>query len=147
MREVTLPAVERGLAKGGRSRQQFELSCPVFVVTGRDEEAMAASKLAVSRQIAFYASTPTYRPVLELHGWAALGQELTVMSKRGQWVEMGERISDDMLAAFAVVAEPTQVAAAIEARYGDVIDRLLHTFDIGDAEVERSQIEALRSDA
>jgi probable F420-dependent oxidoreductase len=147
MREITLPALDRGLAKGGRSRDQFEITCPVFVVTGRNQEAMAASKTAVTRQIAFYASTPAYRPVLELHGWGALGQELTVMSKRGQWVEMGERITDDILDAFAVVAEPTEVGAAVKARYGDIIDRLLHTFDIGDADVERAQIEALQSGA
>ena len=146
-REVTIPALERGLAKAGRSRDDFEISCPVFVVTGATEKARAASLQGTKQQIAFYGSTPTYRPVLELHGWGALGEELTFMSKRGQWVEMGERISDEMLDAFAVVADPNDVGKAVTARYGDVVDRLLHTFGLGDPEVERAQIEALRAGA
>ena len=69
MREVTLPAIERGLATAGKKRSDFEISCPAFVVTGSDEEAYVRARTATSRQIAFYGSTPAYKPVLETHGW------------------------------------------------------------------------------
>jgi probable F420-dependent oxidoreductase len=124
VREVTIPAVERGLNRAGRSRDGFELSGPMFVVSGTDDEEMEAAKRATRQQIAFYGSTPAYRPVLELHGWGEVGDELNAMSKRGEWVEMGDLITDDMLDAFAVVAAPDDVAGRLKARFGLLLDRL-----------------------
>ena len=123
VKEVTLPAIERGLAKAGRSRSDFEISGPLFVVTGTNEEEMATAKQAVQQQIAFYGSTPAYRPVLELHGWGELQPELNRLSKQGEWVKMGELIDDDVLHAFAVVAEPEGVGAELKRRYSGVVDR------------------------
>jgi probable F420-dependent oxidoreductase len=124
LREVTVAALERGLKKAGRARRDLELSLPAFVVTGTNEEEMATSAKGVRQQIAFYGSTPAYRPVLELHGWGGLQEELNGLSKQGEWVQMGERITDEMLHTFAVVAEPDRVAAELLARYGDLVDRL-----------------------
>jgi probable F420-dependent oxidoreductase len=125
VREVTLPALERGFVKGGRTRADFEIMGPLFVVTGATEEDMAAAARATKQQIAFYGSTPAYRPVLELHGWGHLGDELNRLSKRGEWVQMGEILDDDVLGTFAVVAEPEQVAARMKERYGGLVDRVL----------------------
>ena len=72
---------------------------------------MAASARATRQQIAFYGSTPAYRGVLDLHGWGELQTELNAMSKQGEWAAMGELIDDDMLDAFAVVAEPEPARA------------------------------------
>jgi probable F420-dependent oxidoreductase len=124
LREVTIPAIERGAAKAGRSLDGFEISGPAFVVTGTTEEEMAQSAVGVRRQIAFYGSTPAYRPVLELHGWGELQTELNSLSKQGKWEEMGTLIDDDMLDAFAIVAEPEQLAAKLTDRYGDVVQRI-----------------------
>jgi probable F420-dependent oxidoreductase len=124
LREVTLPALERGLAASGRTRTDLELSLPSFVVTGETEEEMAQSATGVRRQIAFYGSTPAYRPVLELHGWGELQDELNALSKQGEWEAMGELIDDDVLSTFAVVAEPSQLADELLARYGTLVDRL-----------------------
>jgi len=124
LREVTVPALERGLARSGRTLADLEISGPAFVVTGATEEDMATSAVATRRQIAFYGSTPAYRGVLELHGWGDLQTELNAMSKRGEWAEMGELIDDDMLDAFAVVAEPSKLGPALHARYGDLVDRI-----------------------
>jgi probable F420-dependent oxidoreductase len=124
LREVTLPALRRGLERSGRDADRFEISGPAFVVTGTDEAEMAASATAVRQQIAFYGSTPAYRGVLELHGWGDLQDELNRLSKRGEWAAMGELVDDDILRTFAVVAEPEQVPAQLSARYGDVIDRI-----------------------
>ncbi len=125
VREVTLPALERGFAKSGRTRADFEISGPLFVVTGANDEEMAASVLATKQQIAFYGSTPAYRSVLELHGWGDLGDELNRLSKQGEWVQMGKILDDDVLDTFAVVAEPEQVAVRMKDRYGDLVDRIL----------------------
>jgi probable F420-dependent oxidoreductase len=124
LREVTLPALERGAEKAGRTLADIEISGPAFVVTGTNDEEMAASTAGVKQQIAFYGSTPAYRPVLELHGWGDLQDDLNRMSKEGKWKEMGELITDDILQAFAVVAEPEGIAPELTKRYGDVVQRL-----------------------
>lgn len=123
LRETTLPALERGFAKAGRKREDFEISYPVFVVTGSTEEEIAQTKVATRQQIAFYGSTPAYRPVLESIGAGDLQTELNTMSKQGRWEEMGGLIDDGMLEAFAVVGEPSSIAGQILSRYGDMIDR------------------------
>ncbi len=123
LREVSLPALERGAAKAGKTRADLTVSLPGFVVTGADEESTLAADKGVRQQIAFYASTPAYRPVLELHGWGDLQSELNTLSKRGEWVQMGELIDDDVLHAFAVVCPLDQVAGEVRRRFGPLIDR------------------------
>jgi probable F420-dependent oxidoreductase len=123
-REVTMAAVERGLATSGRTRSAFQISMPLFVVTGHDEEQLRANAKPTRAQLAFYGSTPAYRAVLEHHGWGELGDELNVLSKRGEWEKMGDAITDEVLQAFAIVGEPASIAPAIEARFGGLLDRV-----------------------
>ena len=124
LREETIPALERGAAKAGRSLSDITISGPSFIVTGSTEEQMDKATQGVKQQIAFYGSTPAYRPVLDCHGWGDLQTELNGMSKEGKWVEMGQLITDDILSAFAVVAEPEKVAEELKGRYSDVVDRV-----------------------
>jgi probable F420-dependent oxidoreductase len=124
VREVTMPALERGWERAGKSRADFELTGPMFVVTGTNEEEFAAARKGTKQQIAFYGSTPAYRGVLELHGWGDLQTDLNRLSKQGEWVQMGELIDDDILSAFAVVGEPEELPALLKGRYGDLLDRL-----------------------
>jgi len=145
LRETTLPALEKGFAEGGRRREDFEICCPVFVVTGNDEREWETARTAVSRQIGFYGSTPAYRGVLDAHGWGALQEELNVLSKRGEWQTMGERITDEIVEEFAVVAEPHRVASALKARFGGVVDRLLCTFPFAGETDRQNFFEELRS--
>jgi probable F420-dependent oxidoreductase len=123
LREVSLPALERGAAKAGKTRADLTVSYPGFVVTGETDEEVAVADQAVRQQIAFYGSTPAYRPVLDLHGWGDLHPELNTLSKRGEWVKMGELIDDDVLNAFAVVCPLDQVAAQVKARFDGAVDR------------------------
>jgi probable F420-dependent oxidoreductase len=123
VKEVTVPAIERGLEKSGRDRASFQISGPLFVVTGTNEQEIEAAKQGVKQQIAFYGSTPAYRGVLDLHGWGDLQTELNSLSKQGEWVKMGELIDDDILNTFAVCAEPEGVGAELKRRYGGVVDR------------------------
>ena len=84
---------------------------------------MDQARRATRERIAFYASTPAYRPVLELHGWGELQSDLNLLSKQGEWTKMGDLIGDDVLDAFAVVAEPDDLPAAIRRRIGGIADR------------------------
>src|SRR5438874_5354402 len=124
LRDVTLPALGRGLANAGKQRSAFQISCPTFVVTGTNEEETANADKAVRQQIAFYGSTPAYRGVLERHGWGELQPELNRLSKQGEWAQMGTLIDDDVAAAFAVIGEPEEIPKLFLERYGDVIDRV-----------------------
>lgn len=121
LREVALPALARGRAAAGQDLSDFEVSGVPFLVSGRDEDEFAASRRAAREQIAFYASTPAYRGVLELHGWGEMQTDLTLLSKQGRWAEMAELIDDEVLEQFAVVAEPSQLAACMRARFEDVL--------------------------
>jgi len=133
LREVTLPALAAG--RGG-DLHGFEIVGSPFVVTGRTEEEFAAADSAVRGQLAFYASTPAYRPVLEKHGWGALGDELHTMSKAGRWTEMASLIPDEVLHAFAVAGEPAEAGRELVRRYGDVFTRTpLYTLYPADPEV------------
>jgi len=123
LRETTLPALERGFKKAGKKREDFEISYPLFVVTGRNEEEIAKAKVATRRQIAFYGSTPAYKPVLESIGAGEIQSDLNAMSKQGRWEEMAELIDEEMVQAFAVTGEPHTIAEQIITRYGDVVDR------------------------
>ncbi len=123
LRNTTIPALERGFAKAGKSRADFEISYPVFVVTGQTEEELATAKVATAKQIAFYGSTPAYKPVLDSIGAGELQGDLNKMSKQGRWDEMGTLIGEDMIKEFAVIGEPHQIPAQIKSRYGDIIDR------------------------
>jgi probable F420-dependent oxidoreductase len=126
LRERTLPALEDGLAASGRARSDVTISLPGLVVSGRTDDERAGAAAAVKATIAFYGSTPAYRPVLELHGWEALADELHVLSvsrRQDKWTAMRDLVDDDVLAAFAVVAGPDEVAAAVRERYSGLVDR------------------------
>ncbi len=126
--EVTLPALTRGMQRAGRDRSDFQVSCEVMVATGETDAELAAATVAVSKQIAFYGSTPAYRKVLELHGWGDLHTELHRLSLAGEWDTMGSLIDDEMLAAFAVVGPVDSIAAALKNRCEGVVDRVLPIF-------------------
>ena len=127
MREATLPALDKGFAKAGRTIEGFDITAPAFVVARDTEEEIAEGVGFVKQQIAFYGSTPAYRPVLELHGWGELQDELMAMTKRGEWDAMGGLIDDEILHTFAVVGTPEDAIAEVKRRYGDIATRITLT--------------------
>ncbi|MFD7445964.1 TIGR03617 family F420-dependent LLM class oxidoreductase [Streptomyces sp. NPDC059909] len=102
----------------------FEIVGSVLTATGRTEEELQANFVDVRERVAFYASTPAYRAVMDTHGLGELHEELHRLSVRGRWKEMGELIDDDVYRTFAVVGEPEEVAREIRRRYDGVVDRL-----------------------
>ncbi|MGH9117394.1 MAG: TIGR03617 family F420-dependent LLM class oxidoreductase [Acidimicrobiales bacterium] len=124
LNEVTIPALIRGRAKVGKTLDGFDVAGPFFVITGTNDDEVKAADSMVRSQIAFYGSTPAYRAVLELHGWGELQTELNSLSKQGRWSDMAEMIDDDIVDAFAVVAEPDRVAPELLERFGGTVTRL-----------------------
>jgi probable F420-dependent oxidoreductase len=134
LREKTVPALRE--ARGG-SLDGFTLGLSALVVLGADEAARRIADRAIRRQIAFYASTPAYRPVLDLHGWGDLADRLNGLSRRQAWDEMADAIDDDVLATFAVSGDAATVAGELRGRFGELIDRIsLYTpYETGPADL------------
>lgn len=145
LEQVTLPAIEAGLARAGKQRADFELNYGCFVVTGADEAEFVRNKQVVRERIAFYGSTPAYLGVLASIGAEALHEDLNALSKQGRWAQMGELIDDDILKAFAVVGELPDVAGEMLRRYGHCVDRTALTFRVEDPQCLRSVIAALQN--
>lgn len=120
--EVTLPALERGLRRAGRARSAIEIVCATLVVCAEREEDFARVKRAARKQLAFYASTPAYRPTLAVHGWEDLHTESNRLSKAGRWDEMIDCIDDAMLETIAVVGERHQIAGKLRERLAGIAD-------------------------
>jgi probable F420-dependent oxidoreductase len=120
--ENALPALESGLAESGRGREDLEIMCATLVVTADTEEQLAASKLAARKQLAFYGSTPAYRPTLLCHGWDEVHRELNALSKQGRWDDMTGLIEDDILETIAVVGERHEIADKLTARLEGIAD-------------------------
>ena len=143
LRQVTYPALHAGLAESGRSREDIEVICPLFVVSGFDEADTAQRKASCKQQIAFYGSTPAYIGVLDHHGWGDAHYELHSLSKQGKWVEMANIIDDTMLEHFAIVGEPHEIAAKVKARFGDLADRVQLTMPSAENEQWQPVIAAI----
>ena len=123
-RTRTVPAIEEGLARSGRSRSALTVTGEVIVCCGRDDQEMEAARTAGRWLLSFYASTPAYRPVLEVEGWEDLQPELNTLSKSGRWEEMPGMIDDTMLATLAAVGSPKEVTSDIAGRFGDRVERV-----------------------
>ncbi|MGP0031840.1 MAG: TIGR03617 family F420-dependent LLM class oxidoreductase [Acidimicrobiales bacterium] len=126
MRQRTMPAIRKGLAAAGRTREDVELTAEVIVAVGRDDRELEAAN-GVRSLLSFYGSTPAYRPVLDVEGWGDLQPELNTLSKRGEWSNMTALIDDDMLSTLAVRGTPAQCAAEILRRFPEC-DRICAYF-------------------
>jgi probable F420-dependent oxidoreductase len=124
IRSVTLPSLQRGLERAGRKRGDIDVCRPLFLVTGVDDAERTRATAGVRDKLAFYASTPTYRDVLALHGWEALQGELAMLARANRWKDMSALIDDDMLRTFAVVADLANIPAQIAARFSGLVDRV-----------------------
>ena len=118
LEEVIVPAINSGALQAGRTLEEIQVVAHAFVVTNPTEREL------VRQQVAFYASTPSYRAVLEHHGWQQVGQELSRLAKSGKWAEMPDLVSDEMVETFATTAEPGDLAAALRERYEGIAARI-----------------------
>ncbi|MCA2244783.1 TIGR03617 family F420-dependent LLM class oxidoreductase [Mycobacterium sp. WUMAC-067] len=145
-RDVTMPSLQVGLVRSARDRSDLEVSIPAMAIIADTEEAHEAKTSAARAQLAFYGSTPSYRPVLAHHGWGALGEELHRLSKSGDWTTMAGLVDDEVLYAFSVIAETPEAAGAeIAQRYGSIVDRVQIAFDPASPDDSARLVAAIRS--
>lgn len=149
LREAILPWIEEGLRESGRTRQDIQVNASVFAAIGRGAE-QDRSRQEMRKQIAFYASTPSYRTLLDLHGWNGVGDQLTRLAGRGRWDEMGALITDEMLAEVAVEGETlADVAVEIKRSRAGLLDRtsVYLPFVAGERDEEwKAAVEVMRGD-
>ncbi len=122
--EVIIPAIKAGAAKAGRKFEDIDIVGGTFVITGKNEEEIEKAKAPVRQQLSFYASTRAYHPVLEVHGWQDMGQQLFRLSMEGKWGEMAAAMTDDMLQEFAIIGTYDQLAAKLKERYAGLVTTL-----------------------
>lgn len=121
--DVLLPNLREGAERRGRSLEDVERATTVFVMTGEGQAEVEQAMEPVRQQIAFYASTPSYRPVLDASGWD-FGDRLHAMSRRGEWAEMAAVVPDEAVLEVGVAATVDKLGEAIRDRYGERIHRL-----------------------
>jgi alkanesulfonate monooxygenase SsuD/methylene tetrahydromethanopterin reductase-like flavin-dependent oxidoreductase (luciferase family) len=125
LRDVVRPAIAEGARAAGRDPAAVELIASLFIVTGDNEVERGAAERYTRQQIAFYASTPSYRPFLAYHGFEELGRELSGLARSGRFAEMAAHVPDALLDAVTVSAPPARLGEAIRARYaGDLVQRV-----------------------
>jgi probable F420-dependent oxidoreductase len=125
LRESVLPQLESGAHKAGRSRKDVTIVSSVFVIMGDSQKEIEDMREKVRRQIAFYASTRTYKPVLDAHGWGDVCLRLSEKAAKGEWGVMARDITDEMLNEFAVIGSPNEAPAMLKAKYDGLLDRLM----------------------
>lgn len=118
MKEVMLPAIEEGAKKTNRKREDVSISITAFIATTPEEMNFARA------QISFYASTPSYRPVMDLHGWSGVAEKLSAQAAKGEWAEMPMLVTDEMLSEFCLVTDEDKLADELKKRYDGIADRL-----------------------
>lgn len=124
LEQSTLPVLDEGLKKAGRARDSYEIMGGGFLVTGKDDAAVAKLFEWVRYRVAFYGSTPAYWPVFAVHGLDDLGPKLNALTRQGKWNEMAKEVSDDVVHLFAAVGRHDQIAKAIEQRFGGLVDSI-----------------------
>src|SRR2546427_3064073 len=124
VKERILSAVQEGLGKSGRTRGQLQLAASVFVATGKNQAELRRAREECRRQVAFYASTRTYRGVLELHGWGDACDRLYAKSVSGDWDRMSQEVSDEMLREFVLEGLWDELPGLLRDRYEGLLDRV-----------------------
>ena len=122
--EVVRPAIAEGASKASRKKEEVAVAASVFAAVGGNESEVRAVREAMKQQIAFYASTRSYRRVLELHGWGDVGERLHTLSVKGEWEAMGKEVTDEMLDEFVVQGSWSEIGSVVGKKYNGLVDRV-----------------------
>jgi probable F420-dependent oxidoreductase len=124
LRELVIPNVEAGLGKSGRARKDFAIASMAFVIVGKNRDEIEKARAGVRQQISFYASTRTYKPVLDAHGWGDTCVKLNEKAAKGDWAGMAQEITDEMLDTYAVSGTFDDIGEKVRKRYAGLLDRV-----------------------
>ena len=129
LEEFALPHIESGLKKTGRKREDIELSSTVFVIPTDDAKKAKEYELGARGQISFYASTPPYKVVMDIHGWGDTAEQLSHLAARGRWDEMPSLLTDEMMETFVIYGAWAEIPGKVKAKYaGGLLDRVSYYF-------------------
>lgn len=149
IREVVMPNLQIGADKAGRSLSDIDINGGGYIITGPSEERIQKSRQEVKNAISFYASTRSYAPVMNAHGWNDTAQKLYRMSVDGKWSEMGAQITDEMLDEFAIVGAYDEIIDKVKATYGPFASSLSFSIPVNsgeDEEILKDMIARLQAD-
>ncbi|MEM7096042.1 MAG: TIGR03617 family F420-dependent LLM class oxidoreductase [Actinomycetota bacterium] len=135
--EVMKPAVADGAGRAGRSLDDVEITVAPLVATAATEQALEARIREVRARVAFYASTPAYRPAFDLHGYTDLSVELAQLSKAQRWDDMPDRITDEVLHTYAIVGSYDEIAGLVAERYADTVHATEFSIPVRDGDDEQ----------
>ena len=138
LREFVIPNVEAGLRKAGRSRKDFTIITTPFIIVGKSQDEIKRAREAVRQQISFYASTRTYKVVLDMHGWGDVAGRLNELAAKAQWAAMAKEITDDMLDVYSISGTFDDIADKVKERYDGLLDRVgfYHPYKPGENDAE-----------
>jgi len=145
LREVVRPAIAEGASKAARKKEDVSVAASVFAALGGNESEVQAVRDAMRQQIAFYASTRSYRKVLELHGWGDVGERLHSLSLKGEWAAMGREVTDEMLDEFVVQGSWSEMGSIVRDRYGGLADRVRMYLPFDGDEKWRTMVRGFRA--
>jgi len=118
LKEIILPSIKEGATKERRKSEDVSVLVNAFIANTPEEMNFARA------QISFYASTPSYRPVMDLHGWTAVAEKLSAHAARGEWAEMPILMTDEILSEFCLLADEDNLVSELNKRYAGIADRL-----------------------
>ena len=144
VRKVVKPNIAEGAKRAGRDPEDVSVVGGGFIVTGPNRAAIREMDAETRRRIAFYSSTRTYFPVLECHGFEEIGRQLHRLSLEGRWDEMGELVTDEMLAAFAIIGEYDEIPGLFKERYGGLVDEMHFSIQTSN-DAEQTQLQRIVS--
>ncbi len=146
LQEVVIPNIQEGAKKTGRSWKDIDISGGGFIVTGEKQEDVERQISGTRSQIAFYASTRTYKGVLDIHGWGETCLRLNRMVAEGKWAQIGKEITDEMLEQFCVIGTYDEIAGKIQERWGGIVNRVAFNIPThGEESRERALIRELQA--
>ena len=144
LRDVIIKQVEEGAAKANRTRDDIDMTCAIFVATGKNAQEIENAKIMIKSQIAFYASTPSYKAVLEHHGMEDLGDELRKMTRAGKWMEMYELVPDELFDKVCVSGDYEELPHKVLERYDGLLDRIAYYLPYAPGEHDEMWAASLR---
>jgi len=148
LREAVIPHLKEGARKAGRSRKDVVIASSAFAIMGDNKKEIEEARERARTQIAFYASTRTYQPVLDVHGWGDVCLRLHEKTIKGDWAGMSKEITDEMMNEYTVTGSPEEMPALLKARYKGLLDRVAFYYSYKPGQDEkrwRKIVEAFKS--
>jgi probable F420-dependent oxidoreductase len=118
---VMIPEVRKGAGVAGRSLEHFRICHKPLIATAATADELATRVRDVRARLAFYISTPSYRPAVEYHGLGDLARELSLLARAQEWEKMPGFVSDEILNIFAVVGTHEEIAERLLQRFGGIV--------------------------